>query len=153
MVTADSYQSTDTLQLLKRLKFEIKEVSVDRTKGPYNSFKNAVYEERILLPDNPILKREMKGLRETQKKIDHPDDGGKDICDCIAAITYTLLELYHTQAIEYFSFTGIDPISRQMDRYEGITREEFGDDYGLINFEDRFGVDLYQVSGSSVEMS
>lgn len=71
MITADSYQSTDTLQLLKRLNFNTKEVSVDRTKGPYNSLKNAVYEGRIQMPNNPVLMREMSMLRETQKKVEH----------------------------------------------------------------------------------
>jgi len=75
MITADSYESTDTLQLMKRINFETKVQSVDKTKGPYISLRNAIYEGRIQMPSNSILMRELDNLRESKKKIDHTEDG------------------------------------------------------------------------------
>jgi hypothetical protein len=75
IITADSWQSKDTLQLMKKRGFDCRLQSVDKTKEPYYSFKNGIIESRVELPDHPILKREVKDLRETKLKIDHPDDG------------------------------------------------------------------------------
>ena len=141
LISADSYESTDTLQLMKRIKFETRVQSVDRTKGPYNALKNAIYEGRIRLPDNPVLRVELEELRESKNKIDHPPGGHKDQADAVAAVTFILLELFHSQALEYFEDYNDktnSPYKRQ-EMYEG---EFIPDDYGLSGFEERFGVDL-----------
>jgi hypothetical protein len=135
IIQADSYQSTDMLQLMKRVGFEIKEVSLDKTKLPYISFKNSIYEERTELPGHPILYKELENLRDTGKKIDHPDEGsvGKDIADACAGVYFTLMELYKQNAFEYFS--------TQMESQKLPQRTVFGEDEydKLFQFENRFG--------------
>ena len=46
--------------------------SVDRTRDPYDLFKDALLEGRWHGPDHPILKQELKDLIDMGDKIDHP---------------------------------------------------------------------------------
>jgi hypothetical protein len=134
IVQADSYQSTDMLQLLKRVGFEIKEVSPDKTKLPYLSFKNGIYEERVELPGHPILYKELEGLRDVGKKIDHGDESGnsKDIADACACVYMTLLEQFKQNAFEYFA-TGREESFAQRTVFSN------DDDSRLFQFNERFG--------------
>ena len=71
LVTADGFQSADTLQLLKLKGFDTKLVSVDKTPQPYICLRTSIYEERFEAPYHPILERELKELRESSTGFDH----------------------------------------------------------------------------------
>lgn len=91
-VSCDQFQSTDTLQILAQANLNTKLISVDRTRGPYDNFKNALLEGRWKGPMHPILSSELKELIDHGDKIDHPmkaddtsgDDPSKDLADAIA---------------------------------------------------------------------
>ena len=63
--------------------------SVDRKKDAYVVLRNAIIDERIKFPHNKILYRELIYLKETDKKVDHPEHnqdgtpGSKDIADAV----------------------------------------------------------------------
>lgn len=102
-VTYDGFQSTDTLQQLRKKRFEAENVSVDKTVLPYEDLREAIYESRIEFPrymtymnlgDTELVEvayKELTELSVQKNKVDHPANGSKDLADCLAAVTYTLM--------------------------------------------------------------
>jgi hypothetical protein len=134
VITADSWQSKDTLQLMKKRGFDCRIQSVDKTKEPYYAFKNAIYEGRAELPDHPILRRELRDLRENKDKIDHLDNGSKDLADSAAACTFILLEEYKAGTFAIYA----DEIEKMpQDVWDGLV----GRSSALEGFAQRYGLD------------
>lgn len=102
-VTYDGFESTDTLQQLRKKRFEAEKVSVDKSLMPYEDLREAIYERRIEFPkyithltvgDSKILNIAYKELTELsiiKNKVDHPPNGSKDVADSMAGVTYTLM--------------------------------------------------------------
>ena len=88
-VVSDSFQSTDTLQLLEKQGVETIMNSVDRKKDAYYALRNAILDGRIKMPLNKILYKELVFLKEDEKRVDHPDTfqdgtkGSKDLADAV----------------------------------------------------------------------
>jgi hypothetical protein len=104
LITADGFESTDTMQQLRRRRFRAEYLSVDRKKLPYQDLKDAIYEGRIEFPpyivtirkesgaeDVEILVKELSELVDDGRKIDHPIEGSKDLADAVAGVTTTLM--------------------------------------------------------------
>lgn len=87
-ITADTFQSEDTLQLLAKAGYETGILSMDRSKEPHITFRNALYEGRVELPDNPILITEFTELVDKGKKFDHNTENTKDISDAVVGSHY-----------------------------------------------------------------
>ena len=89
-VSYDGYQSAESLMMLRRSGVRSQEISVDRTSEPYNVFRRAVYDGRVMLPDSELLRTEMVTLEYQSKKdrIDHPPKGSKDVCDAVCGALY-----------------------------------------------------------------
>jgi len=102
-VTIDGFQSTDTMQQLRKRKFSVDYLSVDKQTLPYEDLREAIYEERIIFPKYltymrvgdtatvEVALQELMQLTDTGKKIDHPPDGSKDLADAMAGVTHTLM--------------------------------------------------------------
>lgn len=102
-VTMDGFQSTEMKQQLRKRKFQTEYVSVDRSKLPYEDFRDALYEDRVEFPPYftyiekgstervQIAVKELSELEDDDKKIDHPASGSKDVADCMAGVVYTLM--------------------------------------------------------------
>ena len=92
LVTADSFQSVDMLQTLRQAGFRTWPRSMDRTTGPYEFLKSALYDGRVSVPRNGHLMGELLSLEiDTQAgKIDHPPGGSKDLADALAGVVYGL---------------------------------------------------------------
>jgi hypothetical protein len=89
MITADQYQSEDTLQLMTKMGYETDVVSLDKTKEPHITFRNALYEGRCELPEFQIMIKEFIELVDKGKKFDHTTEGTKDVTDAVVASHYT----------------------------------------------------------------
>ena len=96
-VTCDGYQSADMMQLLEKMGFKTKYVSVDKTKDPYLKLSSNILLGLIKLAKSGILRTELMNLQNLPKKIDHPTvivvdgkkvPGGKDIADAVASSSY-----------------------------------------------------------------
>lgn len=94
-ISTDSFQSTDTGQLLSDKGYNYKMISVDRvdkesrTCKPYQYFRSTIYEERIELPINELLVSELISLeKDTNGKIDHPENFSKDAADAVCGSVY-----------------------------------------------------------------
>jgi hypothetical protein len=83
-VSADQFQSKQTLQTLQTKGFETANISVDRSRDPYLFLRHLVYNKQILLPKNEYAKQELRKLRDDGKKIDHNTSQHKDLSDAIA---------------------------------------------------------------------
>lgn len=102
-VTLDGFQSTDTLQQLRKKRYEAELVSVDRSMLPYFDLRDAIYEERVEFPEYlvyvkhgdakrvEIAYKELSELEDKGTKIDHPAMGSKDVSDSMAGVAYTLM--------------------------------------------------------------
>jgi len=90
-VTLDSFQSIDTLQILRSKGFHTGIQSMDVKTLPYDITKTAILDERIDCPPCVWLQREIAGLERTERgKIDHLPNGTKDLADSLAGVVYGL---------------------------------------------------------------
>jgi hypothetical protein len=102
-VTMDGFQSTDTMQQLRKKKFRVDYLSVDKSTLPYEDLREALYDERIEFPEYltyinkgdtqrvEVLYQELINLTHDGKKVDHPPAGSKDVADAVAGVTSTLM--------------------------------------------------------------
>lgn len=91
-VTLDSYQSVDTIQILRAKGVTASLTSVDKTVVPYTFTKSALYDGRIKAPSHDHLVKELNNLQfdAVKRKIDHPPKGTKDVSDALAGVVYGL---------------------------------------------------------------
>lgn len=99
-VSTDGFQSADMRQMLAKMGFNVKYVSVDLTKDAYLQFASGVSHGTVKVPKSPILDFEVRNLQNQDRKIDHPQKvmvngkyvkGGKDIADAVAASQHEAL--------------------------------------------------------------
>ena len=83
-ISADTFQSKQTLQTFSELNYNTESISLDRTRDPYLFLRQLVYNQQILMPKHDELKMELLKLRDTGKKVDHVINGSKDISDAVA---------------------------------------------------------------------
>jgi hypothetical protein len=106
-VTMDGFQSTEMKQQLRKRRFTTDYLSVDKSKLPYEDLRDALYEDRIAFPPYltylskgstdriQIAVKELSELEDDDRKVDHPDNGSKDVADCLAGVTNTLMGNRH----------------------------------------------------------
>lgn len=102
MITYDGFQSTDSIQQLRKQRFTVDHQSVDKSLLPYQDLRDAIYEERIEFPkymtymkhgDTRLVDigyQELTQLIDTGRKVDHPEGGSKDVADAMAGVTSIL---------------------------------------------------------------
>lgn len=96
-VTADHYNSTETIQRLRLQGINAETVYFSNSKQfeMYKLVKELMHESRLLLPQQspwkPLVLRELSQVQLIKgTKIDHPKDGSKDTADAIAAVAHQL---------------------------------------------------------------
>ncbi len=91
-VTMDSFQSTDSLQILARKGYTCGYQSMDKDTIAYEVSKQALYDGRVQAPEHMRALTEWTRLeRNTQTmKVDHPPHGSKDVADAMAGVIYGL---------------------------------------------------------------
>lgn len=113
LVTMDGFQSQDTMQQLRKRKYQAEYLSMDRQLGPYQDLREAIYENRICFPPYiveyrfhdrteliEIAIKELSELVDTGVKIDHPEGGSKDVADAMAGVVFSLMgdRRYHARS-------------------------------------------------------
>lgn len=98
-VLFDGFQSADMIQLLQKNGVNAKLSSVDKKKDAYYALRSAIIEDRLYIPRNELLLKELIYLQESEKKIDHPErlpngeKGSKDIADAVANVVHELTNM------------------------------------------------------------
>lgn len=89
-ISYDGFNSKESIQVLRRAGIRATYISVDRTPEPYEVFRQAIYDTRVLLPDNDLLRQELIQLEwfAHKGKVDHPARGAKDVSDSICGALY-----------------------------------------------------------------
>lgn len=91
-VSFDSFQSADSIQILRQMGFTTGQRSMDKTSAPYEVLKAAIYDGRVSIPDHKKLMKELLSLEFDSKKgkVDHPVSGSKDLSDALTGVVYGL---------------------------------------------------------------
>jgi len=98
-ITFDQYQSQESIKALNDAGFTSELFSVDDENATaYEVLKQALYDQRVLCYEYPLLERELVQLERTPKKVDHPVRGSKDLADCLAAAVFHAEEGYRAAA-------------------------------------------------------
>lgn len=91
-VSMDSPYSVDAVQTLRSQGYNANNVSVDKKMDAYDNLKMALYENRVVFYNYPILLQELLKLQVdwAKNKVDHPANGSKDVADALAGCLFTL---------------------------------------------------------------
>ncbi len=91
-VSYDSWQSRDSLQILKNEDFVVGVISMDRDTRAYAWTKRAIQDGRLLCPAHARCEHELRTLQyiKDKDKIDHLPGGSKDCADALAGTVYGL---------------------------------------------------------------
>lgn len=103
MFTFDSFQSTDSMQILEAKGIETDRVSTDLSEEPWRNLRDLIYEGRIEIPRlrvneaKPVpflLRDELLSLSKLPNgRVDHPSDGSKDEADALACAVMSAVQL------------------------------------------------------------
>jgi hypothetical protein len=91
-ISFDTYQSADSIQLLRQKGFTTGTYSMDATSMPYDFTKSAFYDGRIKAPLHGKALSEMVRLERNPQTglIDHPPNFSKDCSDAVAGVVFGL---------------------------------------------------------------
>jgi hypothetical protein len=102
-VTLDGSMSKDFIQEVNKRGITCELQSVDRTTGPYDTFKDLLYQGLVSIPNNSILLRELNELIFINGKVDHPKEsvqrykeehkrqGSKDVGDSVSGAVFAAI--------------------------------------------------------------
>lgn len=90
-VTYDGYDSRESVIMLRKAGIQSGMVSMDTSTEPYEVVRDCLYQDRLDMVDNDILRLELSNLEmhEDSGKVDHPPKGSKDISDAVAGSVYS----------------------------------------------------------------
>jgi len=99
-ITFDSFQSTDSKQILNQRGYKTGDATLDKDTAGYEMLKTAFYDGRIDLPPHVKCLRELLRLERDEKKdkVDHRANESKDVADAVAGVVYGLtrrMEIWH----------------------------------------------------------
>lgn len=94
LVTFDTYQSRDSIQILEMWGIPADNLSVDRNIQPYANLRELIYDGRLEGYYNDILQIELEGLNLLPTgKVDHPPGGSKDLADAVCGAAVNAITL------------------------------------------------------------
>ena len=129
LVTFDRWNSHDTMMDLERNGIKTDSLSV--AKKHYDDWLVTMYDSRLVGPNEPVLLKEMKELREKNGKVDHPRKGNKDLCDATCGAIFNAVA--HTPKEEQmvadaFTLADLKRQVREIDLEEQEKRARFESD-------------------------
>lgn len=118
-VTYDSYMAVSLYQAMEKKGLKAEFLSVQ--KKQHDDLKiEGIYKERVCLYPNRVLERELKDLDLMNgTKVDHPDDGSKDIADAVAGAVSKTLESKEVQVAIVATERKEEP--QVQERFQGIS--------------------------------
>lgn len=141
-VTFDRWQSYDIQQELRAVNIDTDTVSV--AKKHYEDLAMLVYEERIVMPQIPLLLEELSELKIMKNnRVDHPRKSSKDLADAVCgaafdAISYTSKENNLEIEVHTWASASKERIKKDMLKKEAIMSNEMPPD--VKEFLERFNL-------------
>lgn len=89
LVTTDNHQGEIARQMIAKKGVRTEYLSMEKTKEQYHNLKNIILTERLEGYKNPALMRELRGLRESQKKIQKGKGYTDDMSDALAGALWS----------------------------------------------------------------
>ena len=91
-ISFDTFQSRDSIQLLRQKGFVTGTQSIDAGSMPYDVTKTALYDGRIAAPPHARAQAELVRLERDPRtgRIDHPPNFSKDCADALAGVVFGL---------------------------------------------------------------
>ncbi|MFO1157255.1 MAG: hypothetical protein U1E60_00295 [Reyranellaceae bacterium] len=91
-ITFDTFQSRDSMQLLRQKGFMTGPQSMDSDPMPYDVTKTALYDGRVAAPAHVRAQAELVRLERDPRtgRIDHPPNFSKDCADALAGVVFGL---------------------------------------------------------------
>lgn len=130
-VTFDSFQSVDSIQLLRQKGYSAGRQSMDIINMPYDMTKAAFYDERIEAPLHSHCVKELLSLEKDAKtgRIDHPStsESSKDIADAVAGVVYGLTmrrEIWNQFGIPIQTFQSRLRLSKEPQHVSSFEKQE-----------------------------
>ena len=128
-ITFDSFQSTDSKQILNQRGYKTGDASLDKDTAGYEMLKTAFYDGRLDLPPHVKCLRELLRLERDEKKdkVDHRAAESKDVADALAGVVYGLtrrMEIWHRFKIPVREIP--HSISQRGDAREEAPKEKWG---------------------------
>jgi len=89
LVTTDNHQGEIARQMIAKRGVKTEYLSVEKSKEPYLNLKNTILSGCLEGYRNPALMRELRGLRESQKKIEKGKGYTDDMSDALAGALWS----------------------------------------------------------------
>jgi len=141
-VTFDRWQSYDIQQELRAVNIETDTVSV--AKKHYEDLAMLIYEERIVMPQIPLLLEELSELKIMKNnRVDHPRKSSKDLADAVCgaafgAISYTPKDNNLEIDVYTWADANRERMRQDMKKREAERNNDMPDD--VKEFLDRFNL-------------
>ena len=124
-VTLDGYMSKDFMQILRKKGIRAEYLSVDKTVEPYNALKAAFMEKRIDIYHSDVLERELIQLELIKGvKVDHPENGSKDVSDAVAGVCFSIQEYTSTGELGMMSSASFGKKNQALKQHEAQIASE-----------------------------
>lgn len=92
IISTDQYQSSYVRETLSQQGFAVEKVSVDASEDPYIGLRNLLQDQRLELIKNQKQEDELVKLQRLNKRIDHPQNGSKDLSDALCGACWTHIQ-------------------------------------------------------------
>ena len=89
LVTTDNHQGEIARQMISKRGVRTEYLSMERSKEQYLNLKNIILSERLEGYENPALMKELRGLRESSKKIQKGKGYTDDMSDALAGALWS----------------------------------------------------------------
>lgn len=121
VVSMDSFQSADTIQILASEGIDAIKRSTDRDLFPWETLRDLIYDGRLDAYYDEVGVKELKalGIRRKAGKVDHPPLGAKDRADAIAGAVMGALEVGGAVGGTEIAADPVSPISLAMNPWSG----------------------------------
>ncbi len=124
VVTYDGWSSAESIQAWRKQGMKTGVVSVDRSSTPYKQLREAIYDGRLLMYNQPVLIEELTNLEYDEKKdkVDHPIGGSKDCADAVCGAYHTLLTRASSLVVPSADYEVMDNRPDFDDRFDNFDR-------------------------------
>jgi hypothetical protein len=120
--SGDGFQSKDMQQIFKRNGIEFDYISMDKTTEPYETFRTALYENRIRSVYHKTLEMEMNALEKNYvlNKVDHSPKSSKDLSDAVGQLVYNchVNTHYHEDLFGFTNSGNNDTNKEKVEEYD-----------------------------------